>query len=322
MTVYSGGNFVRQEEGCKVALVRPNLLVAATGEEDSVYNQDHWNALEQAKQAIKTLPENPTSQQLEGRGKQWAQTLWTHYRQSGMVPGYVGVVSQLVVMTKIDGHVNVVKPTVSWNGSRFEAGSFASSVLPTALTQYSGLCEKFVTTHDESGAHPREIQITADELSVLDAIGRDRSKAQTMDQLSDVAMRNELEFTAIDERFEGSHTVIAGPYATAEWDYASDSWKTDFNSKCLASSAPNTKQEESIPASRPLPFQFCILIIAQIDVFAAPAPCANAALKLWHVLRVAAHNEGPQTVQCGEAIISGLWAYQGSAILLHEINPP
>jgi hypothetical protein len=251
MTVYSGGNFVRQEEGCKVALVRPNLLVAATGEEDSVYNQDHWNALEQAKQAIKTLPENPTNQQLEGWGKQWAQTLWTHYRQSGMVPGYVGVVSQLVVMTKIDGHVNVVKPTVSWNGSRFEAGSFASSVLPTALTQYSGLCEKFVTTHDESGAHPREIQITADELSVLDAIGRDRSKAQTMDQLSDVAMRNELEFTAIDERFEGSHTVIAGPYATAEWDYASDSWKTDFNSKCLASSAPNTKPEESIPASHP-----------------------------------------------------------------------
>ena len=79
---------------------------------------------------------------------------------------------------------------------------------------------------------------------------------------------------------------------------------------------------ELLVTEDPLPFQFCILLIRQADVVAAPASCANAALKLWHVLRVAAHNEGPQTVQCGEAIASGLRTDRGSAIGLKEANPP
>ncbi|WP_353068435.1 hypothetical protein RBB75_13940 [Tunturibacter empetritectus] len=234
MTLTSNGKYLGHKEGCKVVLARPKVLLAATGVEDSIYDVNHWNALEQAQAAMKLLPENPTYDQLDAWGLQWAQTMWGHYRNSGAKPDYTGVVSQLFVMTKIDGQTYVLKPTVTWDGVRFGFTSIFAAVSPEASTQYSGVCRKFVTTHDQAGAHPREIPVTAEELREMNAIGDDRVRAQTIGELTDVATRFELKFTAIDERLEGDYASIGAPYSTASWDEGALTWKTKFNPACSA----------------------------------------------------------------------------------------
>ena len=153
MTVISGGKIAAYQEGCKVALARPTILIAATGEAESVQNGSRWNSLEKAQDALKSLPENPTLKQLNEWSAQWAKTLWTHDRQANVTPDHPGNVSELLLITKIDGSTYIFSPNVTWNGWRFENDTRTLQVGPEARTIYSGLCRGFVSTHDQYGVH-------------------------------------------------------------------------------------------------------------------------------------------------------------------------
>jgi hypothetical protein len=59
---------------------------------------------------------------------------------------------------------------------------------------------------------------------------------------------------------------------------------------------------ELLVTDDPLPFQFGILLIRQVDVVAAPAPCANAVLESLDIFRIAADYKTSQVVQRSEAI--------------------
>ena len=241
ITTMSGTQVVKQEEGCKVALLRPTILVAATGIEDALLNGRSWNSLDEARRYLQTLPEDPTSEQLYDWAERWSQSMWAHFRHAGTTPSVVGDVAQLLLITKIKGESYVFRPSVTWDGSFF--GTTVTEIKGPAgpLTQYSGLCRGFVTTHDQYGAHPRAIPVTDDELEVMDRIGSKRMRAQNLEDLKAVAMSFEIQFTAMDERREGNFASIAGPYATAEWDATSASWKTSFNPKCYPASATTKK---------------------------------------------------------------------------------
>jgi len=252
LSMYSGGEFRGHKEGCKVILLRPTILVAATGVEDSQHDSrsvSHWNALDQVKSAMGTLPENPTREQLRDWAFKWGHTLFLHYAQLDFRPPYTGVVTQLLVMTKVDGQSFVYKSSVIWDGEHFKYQNDYPEVTEQASNQYSGVCRQFVNTHDVDGFRPREVPITDEELAKLNAIGEDRLKAHTIDQLSDVAMRNELEFTEIDERVEGiERASIGAPYATATWDADTSSWKTDFNSACIGGVVPIAAPKIATPS--------------------------------------------------------------------------
>jgi hypothetical protein len=198
---------------------------------------NHWNSLLEAKKALSSLPENPSKDQLLSWGQSWAKTLWLHYEASGIRPKD-DVVAQLLLMTVVDGQTFIIRPTVTWNGSKFGVLTEAPMEGPIATNYYSGYCRKFVTTHGAFNERiPREIAISSKELEALDNIGEAKNRAQTIYHLRNVAMRFELEFAKIDQRINGRYAVIGGPYATAEWDSGSDSWKTEFNPACRADSA-------------------------------------------------------------------------------------
>jgi hypothetical protein len=80
------GTVVSQFEGCKALLGRPTILLAGVGLEDSSGVAGHWNSLDQAAEALKRLPENPSEEQLNQWGDEWAQSLWRHFRESGLLP--------------------------------------------------------------------------------------------------------------------------------------------------------------------------------------------------------------------------------------------
>src|SRR6202044_1709561 len=59
-----------------------------------------------------------------------------------------------------------------------------------------------------------------------------------------------------------------------------------------------------------------------VDKIAASTPRPNAALELWHVLRVAAQNKRAQTIQGCEVIVAVVGTNDGLAIGLDEVNAP
>jgi hypothetical protein len=68
--------------------------------------------------------------------------------------------------------------------------------------------------------------------------------------------------------------------------------------------------------------QFGILLVRDVDEVAASAPRPNTALKLWHVLRVAAQNKRAQAIQCCEVVVAVVGTNDGLAIGLYEVNAP
>jgi hypothetical protein len=181
MTLMSGKTFVGFQEGCKVALLRPTILVAATGLEDEVLGgSNHWNSLLEANKELSSLPENPTKQQLLDWGTAWAKTLWAHYEASGLRPRDE-VVAQLLLMTVVDGQTFIVRPTVTWSGTQFGWRIDSPMSSPVATNYYSGYCRKFVNTRGKfNESVPREIDITSRELKALDDIGVAKYRAQTI----------------------------------------------------------------------------------------------------------------------------------------------
>jgi hypothetical protein len=238
ITQTSGNRFVGQVEGCKVALVRPSILIAATGIEDAQLGPNHWNALVEAKKSLSAMPENPTRSQLFAWGLLWATTLTKHYQESGYVPDHVGVLSQLLLLTKVDGESFIFRATTSWDGRFFSWGREQFGVSADATKAYSGLCKSFVNSNAASGPRiAHSTSVTPEEYATLNRIGDDGRQARTIIELEALAMKFEKEFTAIDQRIEGDYAVIGKPYATAEWDRDSESWKTDFNPACLKNAA-------------------------------------------------------------------------------------
>ncbi len=102
VTETSGGLLVGQHTGCKVLLPRPTILIAGIGVEDTTSNVGHWNSLDSASVALKDLPEVPTAAQIDHRGANWAQTLISHFRGGSETPPLVGVVSEVLLITKLE----------------------------------------------------------------------------------------------------------------------------------------------------------------------------------------------------------------------------
>ena len=113
------GNIVDQFEGCKVRLLRPTILIAAVGLEDAPGVAGLWNSLDQAVEALKTLPENPTEQQLNEWGTQWGNSLLHHFRDGGETPPPGEKVAETLLITKIGNEPYYRRTTVTYDGSKF-----------------------------------------------------------------------------------------------------------------------------------------------------------------------------------------------------------
>jgi hypothetical protein len=237
------GKILGHQTGCKVSLPRPSILVATVGYIDSTIKAtdglDHWNAMEEANQAIKTLPENPTMNDIINWGTIWSKTLWTHFRRdhdiSDLAALHHGVISETFLITIIDHTPFLYRTSVTWNGVNFSSEtSHALFTGENPSPYFSGYCRQFFQTMDPVTGNwiPPAIPLDPVEMRSLESLKGIRSTVRNMFDLNFLVLQYEYLLTSIDDRIEGKNAVIGPPYATAQWDADSNAWKTDFNPEC------------------------------------------------------------------------------------------
>lgn len=241
----SEGHIVSQSPGCKVLLARPTVLLAGIGLEDTTGRAGHWNSLDAASAALKTLPENPTVAQLDDWSDRWATTLWNHFRQGGETPIMLGELADIILITKIGDEPYYRRTNVNWDGTHFD-----ERVDPQDLdrskpyVRYAGACRDFVTVFvapPEGKGHfqTSRVKHTSQEQQRLDLWGFRKTSAQSVSDLATSIYGLESVLTDIDTRLHGDRAVIAPPYATADWPEDEKGWRTQFNAECLGPSGPS-----------------------------------------------------------------------------------
>lgn len=237
------GKIISQGEGCKVVLARPTILLVGVGLEDTTNILGRWNTLDQASAALGSLKGSPTEEDLNQWGKEWAQTLWQHFRQAGQVPNQVGKLSEVLLITKINDAPYYRRTTVTWDGDKFGmtiSGQTLDKSKP--YVTYSGSCREFVVHGDDKGGSlvPAKYRNWLEEAR-MHAIGKGITEAASVDELASAVRALEEELTQIDTRLEGDRATIAPPYAMARWNENGTGWVTDFNPGCNSnSSAPRS----------------------------------------------------------------------------------
>jgi hypothetical protein len=225
---------LRQEEGCKIRLASPTILLAGVGLEDTTGRAGKWNSLDSATDALRTLSNHPTEAQLDKWGTDWMNSLIRHFRSVGDTPGERGVVAEMLLLTKVDGSPYFRRTTVEWDGAKFD-GWIDGQVKDKEANdvEYSGACRSFMnhTGHDGTLVH-RTVQLTIEESIRLDEIGKRKMEAKTTNDLADAAYSYALLLTDVDTRLEGDKAVIAAPYAHAQWSENQTGWTVHLNPKC------------------------------------------------------------------------------------------
>ena len=244
VTLMRGDEVKDQFPGCKVRLARPTILVAGTGLADTTGRAGHWNSLDSAASALKALPDTPTADDIDVWGLNWARSLAAHFAQETEKP-QLGVVSEVLLLTRIDGRPWFSRMTVLWDGANFIPENHGGPMDGPNL-QYSGLCRKFVRHRDTyENLLPRNYG-NNQEAERMDYWGSKKDDAKTVGDLAFVARELELMSTSIDERYEHERAVIAGPYATAEWANGAEGWTVAFNEECHPQNVPLVSAPGSI----------------------------------------------------------------------------
>jgi hypothetical protein len=237
VTEIRNDQIVSQHPGCKVLLARPTILLAGVGLEDTTGRADHWNSLDEAAAALKRLPENPTEDQLNRWSMEWGQTLVDHYRRWGeTLPPASGLpLSEVLLITRIGNEFYLKRTGVVFNDGRFTRlleGQLLDKTHPQV--EYAGACRQFAVHSDYLGHNglPPMFPRSRVEEGRLAYWGNRKMNAKTVDDLAAAAYGFESIWTAMDERLEGEHAVIAPPYASAELGEDDKEWHTMFNAEC------------------------------------------------------------------------------------------
>ena len=228
------GNITSQFEGCKVRLPKPTILIAGVGWEDVSFGDEHWNSLVEGEKAAKQLSDLPTEEELNSWSYRWSRTLLRHFEHSPP-PSRPGKISEMLLITKVDGQPYYRRTTVEWDGKQFHAYVEGQQIERTRpYLAYSGLCRDFVVhSSDEGGFLISAKYRNQEEQAEMRGIG-DRLKisGKSVVDLSVAALRLEDVLTQIDLRLEGSVAEIAPPFATAEWSETGTGWTAHFNPAC------------------------------------------------------------------------------------------
>jgi hypothetical protein len=241
---------VTKATGCKIAVPTPKVAVVAVGMADANIRSDHWNALASASELLKSGPEPTSIESLQNWSIKWSQTFIDHFRRTGTFPSERGIVSELLVATRIDGVPLVYRVTMSWDGSTYHMVFKPSDVRATpvgASSYFWGACRNFVQHIDDFTGQmiPRPAYLSFSENLKINELQMKKTESNTVAELSPLALSFEELFTTIDRRLEGDDRVMEGPYASATWADGESGWTVHANPECkLISPSPKV---DSVP---------------------------------------------------------------------------
>jgi len=233
-----------KELACKIWLPASSIVAATTGLLSTGPFITGWNALSSGRAWMRSLPPEPTEQQIDDAIRGWGDHLMNYLAIHPIRREDGEIASIIVVFRSHDRSFAYKERIVEHEGKVIrDDGQSVRWTLPEKgfARLYSGSCRNFI-----KGGGQRVVQLTQSESVSLDNIGNLSGSIQitSAEQLGELALRFEHLFTALTKSHATDPATgddVGPPFQLATLPEGSEKWTTTFSSPCDSSSRLSDK---------------------------------------------------------------------------------
>jgi len=233
----------RKELACKIWLPTPSIMVATTGLLETGPFLTGWNALSSGRAWTRSLPPDPTEQQIDEAIRGWGSHLMSYLSVHPMRHDD-GEIASIIVIFRSSGRSFAYKERIVEHEGKVmrDDGQSVRWILSDneSARLYSGSCRNFVKVGGQ-----RAVQLTPSESVSLGDLGN-MSRSTQIDsavQLGELALRFEHLFTELTKSHAtdpGAGDDVGPPFQLAILPVGSEKWTTTFSGPCDSSSLSDT----------------------------------------------------------------------------------